>query len=83
MKLIKTVMRFKVLVLLALLFPVGTIAQENKGIRFDKSMSWEEVVKKATRENKYIFMDVMATLWHKPFSRTRKSGTFLTSILFA
>ena len=65
MKLIKTVMRFKVLVLLALLFPVGTIAQENKGIRFDKSMSWEEVVKKATRENKYIFMDVMAT-WCGP-----------------
>ena len=53
------------LVLLALLFPVGTIAQENKGIRFDKSMSWEEVVKKATRENKYIFMDVMAT-WCGP-----------------
>ena len=69
MKLIKTVMRFKVLVLLALLFPVGTIAQENKGIRFDKSMSWEEVVKKATRENKYIFMDVMAT-WCGPCQAT-------------
>ncbi len=40
-------------------------AQGNKGIRFDRSMSWEEVVEKAMRENKYIFMDVMAT-WCGP-----------------
>ncbi len=65
MKLIKIVMMFKVIMLLALLLPMRIIAQENKGIRFDESMSWEEVVGKAMRENKYIFMDVMAT-WCGP-----------------
>lgn len=58
-------MIYRIVVLLALLFPIGTIAQENKGIEFDRSMSWNEVVEKAARENKYIFMDVMAT-WCGP-----------------
>ena len=39
-------------------------AQE-QGIQFDKSMSWKEVVERATRENKYIYVDVMAT-WCPP-----------------
>lgn len=56
---------FRIVIGLILLFPAGIMAQENKGIRFDQSMSWDEVVKKATRENKYIFMDVMAT-WCGP-----------------
>ena len=40
------------------------VAQE-QGIQFDTSMSWTEVVEKATRENKYIYVDVMST-WCPP-----------------
>lgn len=54
------------LVLMFLCLPVVLKAQNDQpGIRFDKSMSWKEVVEKATRENKYIFMDVMTT-WCGP-----------------
>lgn len=56
---------FRTIVLLVLLLPLKMEAQESKGIQFDKSLSWEEVLEKATRENKYIFMDVMAT-WCGP-----------------
>ena len=43
---------YRIVIGLILLFPVGIIAQDNKGIQFDQSMSWDEVVKKATGENK-------------------------------
>lgn len=43
----------------------GLMSAQEQGIRFDKSMSWQEVVAKATRENKYIYVDVMAT-WCAP-----------------
>lgn len=60
----KRMMKFMVMLLLCL--PVCVTAQEQEqGIRFDKSMSWKEVVEKATRENKYIYVDVMAT-WCPP-----------------
>lgn len=60
----KRMMKFMVMLLLCL--PVYVTAQEQEqGIRFDKSMSWKEVVEKATRENKYIYVDVMAT-WCPP-----------------
>lgn len=56
----------KVILGMVLFASVGSaMGQEKVGIRFDKSMSWDEVVRKATRENKYIFMDVMAT-WCGP-----------------
>ena len=41
------------------------LSAQEQGIQFDKSMSWKEVVEKAARENKYIYMDVMAT-WCPP-----------------
>lgn len=41
------------------------LSAQEQGIRFDKSKNWKEVVEKATRENKYIYMDVMAT-WCPP-----------------
>ena len=53
-----------IIIALVLCMPSLTRAQE-QGIRFDKSMSWREVVEKATRENKYIYVDVMAT-WCGP-----------------
>ena len=53
-----------IIIALVLCMPGLTRAQE-QGIRFDKSMSWREVVEKATRENKYIYVDVMAT-WCGP-----------------
>lgn len=40
------------------------VAQE-KGIRFDKSMSWKEVMEKASAENKYIFVEI-STTWCGP-----------------
>ena len=43
----------------------GLMSAQEQGIRFDKSMSWQEVVAKATQENKYIYVDVMAT-WCAP-----------------
>ena len=57
-------MKLIIIIALVLCMPDLTRAQE-QGIRFDKSMSWREVVEKATRENKYIYVDVMAT-WCGP-----------------
>ncbi len=57
-------MKLIIIIALVLCMPSLTRAQE-QGIRFDKSMSWREVVEKATRENKYIYVDVMAT-WCGP-----------------
>ncbi|WP_292270640.1 thioredoxin fold domain-containing protein [Butyricimonas sp.] len=57
-------MKLIIIIALVLCMPGLTRAQE-QGIRFDKSMSWWEVVEKATRENKYIYVDVMAT-WCGP-----------------
>lgn len=58
MKRMKSIFRFVFILLLWM--PLTVVAQE-QGIRFDKSMSWKEVVEKATRENKYIYVDVMST----------------------
>jgi len=38
---------------------------ENKGIRFEQDLSWEQIKAKAKGENKYIFIDVYAT-WCGP-----------------
>lgn len=47
-----------------LLLPVLAMAQE-KGIAFDKSASWKEVLAKAKAEKKYIFVDCFTT-WCGP-----------------
>lgn len=41
------------------------IAQSGKGIRFEKDITWNQVLAKAKAENKYIFMDCYAT-WCSP-----------------
>lgn len=58
----KLVLKFVVMLLLCF---SGTLFAQERGIQFDKSMSWKEVVEKATQENKYIYVDVMAT-WCSP-----------------
>lgn len=40
-------------------------AQELKGIRFEKGLSWAQVKEKAKKENKYIFLDAYTT-WCGP-----------------
>lgn len=40
-------------------------AQEEKGIRFEQELSWQQILNKAKAENKYIFVDAYAT-WCGP-----------------
>jgi thioredoxin-related protein len=40
-------------------------AQENKGVRFEELPGWKQVLAKAKAEDKYIFLDVVAT-WCAP-----------------
>ncbi|HEX9512828.1 MAG TPA: thioredoxin fold domain-containing protein [Puia sp.] len=54
----------KRLLCLTLLLPVVLMAQE-KGIQFQQGLSWQEVQAKAKAENKYIFVDCLAT-WCRP-----------------
>lgn len=49
---------------LILLLPFVVMAQE-KGIHFERELSWKEVQAKAKAENKYIFMDCFTT-WCGP-----------------
>ncbi|WP_448698151.1 thioredoxin family protein [Mucilaginibacter sp. AW1-3] len=46
------------------LFIVATYAQD-KGIRFEKGMTWKQIKEKAQKEHKYIFVDCYAT-WCAP-----------------
>lgn len=48
---------------IVLLMPLFVCAQE--GIRFEESLSWSQVLQKAKKENKYIFVDCYAT-WCGP-----------------
>lgn len=40
-------------------------AQEMKGIKFEKGLSWSQIKEKAKKENKYIFLDAYTT-WCGP-----------------
>ena len=53
------------LVGLFLLTPLIMNAQEDRGIRFEQGLSWQEVQAKAKAENKYIFVDCFAS-WCGP-----------------
>lgn len=55
----------KVLISLVFLSLSGWAFAQEKGIRFEKDLSWAAVKDKAKAENKYIFMDVFAT-WCGP-----------------
>lgn len=54
----------KLLIFLALALPVITRAQD-KGIKFEHGLTWEQVKAKAKKENKYIFVDCFTT-WCGP-----------------
>ncbi len=47
------------------LLPLLAMAQENKGIQFLKDLSWEQILAKAAKENKFVFVDCYAT-WCVP-----------------
>jgi thiol-disulfide isomerase/thioredoxin len=49
----------------ALAICLGANAQDEKGIHFEQSLSWEQIKSKAATENKYVFVDVFAT-WCGP-----------------
>ncbi|MBB6612149.1 DUF255 domain-containing protein [Pontibacter sp. Tf4] len=56
----------KIKLLIALLFMIGGAQAQNvEGIKFEQGLSWEQVQKKAKKENKYIFVDVFTT-WCGP-----------------
>ncbi len=63
----------KKVLFLVLCMPVLTQAQE-KGIRFDNSLSWQQAQQKARDENKYIFVDANAS-WCLP-CRTMEKKVF-------
>lgn len=51
-------------------FPLLLHAQDN-GVRFEEGLSWGQVLAKAARENKYIFVDCYAT-WCAPCKKMDK-----------
>lgn len=53
------------LLLVALLTPPCTSIAQTSGIYFEKELSWPQVLDKAKRENKYIFVDFYAS-WCGP-----------------
>jgi len=54
----------KTLLLILGLFPLFSIAQF-EGIKFESNLSWKEIIAKAKKENKYIFVDCYTT-WCAP-----------------
>ncbi len=59
---------FAMVSLILFLFPIISFSQGNTsyhGIKFEKGLSWPQVLKKAKAENKYIFVDCFAT-WCVP-----------------
>ena len=58
-------MRFTFLILFLLFNTLLAEAQEMKGIKFEKGLSWSQVKEKAKKENKYIFLDAFTT-WCGP-----------------
>ncbi|MES2329924.1 MAG: DUF255 domain-containing protein [Bacteroidota bacterium] len=55
----------KILCFFLICISLVSVAQNEKGIRFEHKLSWEEVKAKAKAESKYIFMDCFAT-WCTP-----------------
>jgi thiol-disulfide isomerase/thioredoxin len=48
------------------------VAAQSQGIAFEHGLSWQEVLQKAQRENKYVFVDCYAT-WCGPCKRMDKN----------
>jgi len=56
---------------LIFIMPLVAVAQNEKGIQFQRGMSWAQVKSKAKEENKYIFLDCFAT-WCGPCKKMDK-----------
>src|SRR5580692_944424 len=54
----------KILILVLMLTSFFTITQ-GQGVAFEHGLSWQEVLQKAKKENKYVFVDCYAT-WCGP-----------------
>jgi thioredoxin-related protein len=52
-------------VLIACMFTISALTAQDKGIKFEQGLSWQQVKEKAKAENKYIFLDCYAT-WCGP-----------------
>ncbi|MBU1761725.1 MAG: DUF255 domain-containing protein, partial [Bacteroidetes bacterium] len=57
--------RIKTTVLLAICCNSYVYAQSNVGIKFSQLTTWNDVLKQAEKENKYIFLDIYTT-WCAP-----------------
>ncbi|KAA2238789.1 DUF255 domain-containing protein [Chitinophaga agrisoli] len=55
----------RILIQLAICIPLIANAQQNNGIKFEESLSWDQVKEKAKAQNKYIFVDCYTT-WCGP-----------------
>lgn len=51
--------------LITFILCTGTINAQTQGIKFEKGLSWAQLIQKAKKENKYIFIDTYTT-WCKP-----------------
>lgn len=67
-------MRKKLFYFTMLFTQLYSFAQTEKGIQFEKKLTWEQVIAKAQKENKYIFVDCYTT-WCSPCKILDK-GTF-------
>ncbi|PSL45687.1 thioredoxin-like protein [Chitinophaga niastensis] len=56
---------------LLMYFPLLIKAQDEKGIKFEQSLSWQQLQAKAKAENKYIFVDCYTT-WCGPCKAMEK-----------
>ncbi|MBU2046368.1 MAG: thioredoxin fold domain-containing protein, partial [Bacteroidetes bacterium] len=57
--------RIKTIILLAICCNSYVYAQSNVGIKFSQLTTWNDVLKQAEKENKYIFLDIYTT-WCAP-----------------
>jgi len=55
----------KIVICIMVSFAITSYAQEQKGIKFTRGMSWAQIKEKAKTENRYIFVDTYTT-WCLP-----------------
>ncbi len=64
-KIIKKITMKKLIIAVFCCLPFTLFAQQSGGIKFIDGMNWQQVLAKAKQENKFIFVDMMAT-WCGP-----------------